>query len=283
MSQYLERHRLLKACSLLLHRYFDHHVARDSAALTYYLLFALFPLLIFLSNLVGILQFDMEEFLQQISAIVPADVVVLVRRYLTYISRTSNRTLLGFSLVFSVYFPYRAANALMVSVRKAYGMGKPTHFLRYQCKLLLYTLCLILSLILSIAASIFGNRFLSFLSRFLPQIGDFIPLWTDLRFLLLGVILFFMIAFLYGLAQERRSINRIWPGVIVSLVMWLVLSVLFSLYVERAAQYNVIYGSIGAIIVLLLWLYLASVMLIMGAEFNSVVLELQGKPSPQET
>ena len=275
MSQYLEKRRFLKGCSLLLRRYFDHNVARDSAALTYYLLFALFPLLIFLSNLVGIMQFDVEEFLQQISAIIPADVVRLVRQYLTHVSRGSSRTLLGFSLVFSVYFPYRAANALMVSVRKAYGMGKPTHFLRYQCKLLLYTLCLILSIFLSVAASVFGNRFLSFLSRFIPQLNDFIVLWTDLRFLLLGVILFFIIAFLYGLAQERKSINRIWPGVIASLAMWLALSMLFSLYVERAAQYNVIYGSIGAIIVLLLWLYLTSVMLIMGAEFNSVILELQ--------
>lgn len=277
MSQYLEKHRFLKGCSLLLRRYFDHHVARDSAALTYYLLFALFPLLIFLSNLVGIMQFDMDEFLQQISTIVPADVVKLVRQYLIYVSRGSSRTLLGFSLVFSVYFPYRASNSLMVSVRKAYGMGKPTHFIRYQCKLLLYTFCLILSIVLSITASIFGNRVLSFLSRFIPRIGGFISLWTDLRFLLLGVILFFMIAFLYGLAQERKSINRIWPGVIASLVMWIALSMLFSLYVERAAQYNVIYGSIGAIIVLLLWLYLASVMLIMGAEFNSVLLELQEK------
>lgn len=281
MSQYLEKHRFLKGCSLLLRRYFDHHVARDSAALTYYLLFALFPLLIFLSNLVGIMEFDVEEFLQQISTIIPADVVRLIRQYLTYVSRDSSRTLLGFSLVFSIYFPYRASNSLMVSVRKAYGMGKPTRFIRYQCKLLLYTLCLILSIVLSIAASIFGNRFLSFLSRFIPRIGGFISLWTDLRFLLLGVILFFMIAFLYGLAQERKSINRIWPGVIASLVMWIALSMLFSLYVERAARYNVIYGSIGAIIVLLLWLYLASVMLIMGAEFNSVLLELQEKQQDQ--
>ena len=281
MSHYLEKHRFLKGCSLLLRRYFDHHVARDSAALTYYLLFALFPLLIFLSNLVGIMEFDVEEFLQQISTIIPADVVRLIRQYLTYVSRDSSRTLLGFSLVFSIYFPYRASNSLMVSVRKAYGMGKPTRFIRYQCKLLLYTLCLILSIVLSIAASIFGNRFLSFLSRFIPRIGDFISLWTDLRFLLLGVILFFMIAFLYGLAQERKSINRIWPGVIASLVMWIALSMFFSLYVERAAQYNVIYGSIGAIIVLLLWLYLASVMLIMGAEFNSVLLELQEKQQDQ--
>mgnify|MGYP001541366977 CR=1 FL=1 len=55
MQQYLDRHRFLKGIYLMVRRYFDHHVGRDSAALTYYLLFALFPLLIFLSNLVGIM------------------------------------------------------------------------------------------------------------------------------------------------------------------------------------------------------------------------------------
>ena len=38
---------------------------------------------------------------------------------------------------------------------------------------------------------------------------------------------------------------------------------------------SVIYGSIGAIIVLLLWLYLSATMMIMGAEFNSVLMEMK--------
>ncbi len=49
---------------------------------------------------------------------------------------------------------------------------------------------------------------------------------------------------------------------------------LFSLYVERSARYSVVYGSIGGIIVVLLWLYLTAAALIMGAEFNSVLLSL---------
>ena len=275
MERYLDRHRFAKGCSLLLRRYFGHHVGRDSAALTYYLLFALFPLLIFLSNLVGTMQLDIDRVLTQLNTIMPADVVALIRQYLSYVSAASSRTLMIFSLVFSVYFPYRAANALMVSVRKAYGMGKPTHFLRYQCKLLLYTVCFIFVLVLSVAAAVLGERFLAFVSRYVPQAEALLSLWVDLRFVLLGAVLFFVIAFLYGLAQEKGRINRIWPGALSSLVMWVALSLLISLYVESAARYNVIYGSIGAIIVLLLWLYLASVMLIMGAEFNSVLLELK--------
>ena len=73
MQQYLDRHRFLKGIYLMVRRYFDHHVGRDSAALTYYLLFALFPLLIFLSNLVGIMSVDISGFLYEICLLYTSD------------------------------------------------------------------------------------------------------------------------------------------------------------------------------------------------------------------
>ena len=148
LQEYLERHRFLKGAYLMGRRYFDHHVGRDSAALTYYLLFAIFPLLIFLSNLVGMISFDISQFLAGLHTIMPQQALDIIEQYLIYVSRDSSRQLLWFSLVFSIYFPYRAANALMVSVRGAYGEKAPTNFLRYQLKLLLYTLSLILMIVL---------------------------------------------------------------------------------------------------------------------------------------
>ena len=56
---------------------------------------------------------------------------------------------------------------------------------------------------------------------------------------------------------------------------WLALSWLYNVYVEHFSSYSVLYGAIGAIIVLLLWLYLSATMMIMGAEFNSVLMEMK--------
>ena len=274
MSGYLEKHRFARGVALLARRYFDHHVARDSAALTYYLLFALFPLLIFLNNLVGLLSFDFEGLLSELSAVIPRDVVDLLGQYLGYVSRVSSRTLLWFSLVFTVYFPYRAVNALFQSVRKAYAADRAVQFLRQQLRVLLYTVLFIVAIPLSILVSTIGHRVLDFISDYVYLSDRVIDLWSWLRFVILGAVLFAMIALLYVLALDAHSVRRgILPGVLVSLVAWIALSMLFSLYVERAARYSVIYGSIGTIIVLLLWLYLSATMLIMGAEFNSVLLD----------
>ena len=271
--------RFFRGTALFVRRYFDHRVARDSAALTYYLLFAMFPLLIFLSNLVGFFAVDIEGFLRQLSTIIPAEVLDLLIQYLRYVSRVSSRTLMTFSLIFSIWFPMRAANALLLSVRKAYGMGRPTQFLRHQAKVFLYTICLILTLLLSLVLVTVGRSVLNLCAdyfHFSAILTDgFIELWSTLRFVFLGCIVFLALAVLYGLAQETRSVHYVWPGVLFSLTAWMVLSLLFSLYVENAANYSVIYGSIGAIIVLLLWLYLSATMMIMGAEFNSVLMEMK--------
>lgn len=277
MDHYLERHHFLSGAYQMAQRYFDHHVARDSAALTYYLLFALFPLLIFLSNLVGMMSLDINQFLAWLHPLMPQEALEIIEQYLIYVSRDSSRQLLWFSLIFSIYFPYRAASALMGSVRKAYGAQPPTHFWRYQFKLLLYTLCLIVIIVLSIALSVVGGRVLNFVSGYISLSDGFIELWSRLRFAVLGFFVFFAIALMYALAQESRTMNRIWPGAAASLVMWLALSFLFSFYVENIARYSVIYGTLGAVIVLLLWLYLAAMMLIMGAEFNSVLMALRKK------
>ena len=192
MQQYLDRHRFLKGIYLMVRRYFDHHVGRDSAALTYYLLFALFPLLIFLSNLVGIMSVDISGFLYEIRAFIPQEAIEIIEQYFTYVSRDSSPRLLWFSLIFSIYFPYRAASSLLGSVRRAYGEHRPTQFLRYQFKLLLYTLSLILMVVLSIGLSVVGGRVLNYvsshLSAYITLSDGFIRLWSSLRFVIIGGI-----------------------------------------------------------------------------------------------
>lgn len=84
----------------LVRRYYLHDVGRDSAALTYYLLFALFPLLVFISTLLGILKLDVDSVTQVLSQIVPADVMSVLESYLEYVSANASRQLLWFSLSF---------------------------------------------------------------------------------------------------------------------------------------------------------------------------------------
>ena len=274
----------LTLISDLVYRYHRHDVAQQSAALAYYLLFTLFPLLIFVSSLLGLLQIQMEDALELLSSVLPDTVVDLCGTYLSYVSQTATTTMFWFSLVFSIYVPMRAANCLMRSVRRAYGLKRPVSLVRHYLRVLLFTVVLLLVVIVSLLLMTFGQRLLLYLAGRVPFMAGVIRLWHYLRFLLLALLLFATLGILYALAQDQRqSAVAILPGVVCALGGWMVVSVGFSFYVENFAHYSVIYGTLGAVIVLMIWLFLSSVTLIMGAEFNGAFLSWREKRQASST
>lgn len=255
-------------------RYYLHDVGRDSAALTYYLLFTLFPLMVFISTLLGILDLDVAGITHLLSQLVPGDVVSVLEAYLEYVSANVSRQLLWFSLVFSIWFPMRATSCLLHSLRKAFGIGPPRKMFLYQLGVFLFTIWLILTIGLTLLLAVVGRRALEFISALVTLPAGFVDLWSYLRFIVLGVVMFLLLTVLYMLAQgQRRPLKEVVPGVATSLAAWMALSIAFSYYVEHFANYSVLYGSIATVVVLLLWLYMSGTVLIMGAEFSAVLLQ----------
>lgn len=257
-------------------RYYEHDVARDSAALTYYLLFAIFPLLIFISVLLGALKLDVDGISRFLSNVAPPAVVGIVKSYLTYVSGTASRELMWFSLVFSIWFPMRATSCLMHSLRKAFGYGTPSSIWRSTLRTLIFAVLLIITIALTTLLSMVGRRALHFISARVTISEGFITTWSYLRFVLMALIMAAMLAALYMLAVgEMLPVRRVLPGVISSLLAWLLVSMAFSYYVEHFAHYAELYGSIATIVVVLLWLYWSGAVLIMGAELNGALLAME--------
>lgn len=261
-----------------LRRYFVHDVGRQAAALAYYLLFAIFPFLIFISSLLGLLQLDISGIVQTLTPLLPSGVLDIIETYLSYVSETSSTTMLWFSLVFSIYFPMRAANCLMMAVRRAYHLALPKNQLIYWFKVLLYTVFLLMAIALTLVLATVGRRVLSFLESFIHVPGDFVELWIPMRFLVLGVVVFALVGLLYVMAQDVRQPGRnVVPGILFSMAAWMVLSAAYSFYVENFSNYSVIYGALGTVIVLLIWLYLTATVLILGAEINDTLISMRGE------
>ena len=263
-------------------RYLFHGVAQEAAALAYYLLFMIFPLLIFLSSLLGLLELDVSGIIQGLTPLLPAGVVDVVESYLSYVSATSSRAMLWFGLVFTIYFPMRAADCLMISVRRAYHLPRPKNQIVYMANVLLYTVFLLVSIALSLTLVTVGRAALEFAGRFFVVPEAFIELWTDLRFLVLGGVMFAAVGLLYAAAQDgRQPARNVVPGALAALVGWMVVSAAFSFYVENFANYTAIYGALGTVIVLMMWLNLTALMLIMGAEINGVLISIRGRRTPR--
>ena len=258
----------------------EHKIGKSAAALTYYLLFAMFPILIFINNLLGTLHWNATAISNTLMPVLPREVISMLDAYLTYIHEESSPVLFWFSLAFSFWFPLRAARSLMDDVRLAYHLGKPANPLLYTLRQIVFTLFFLVIILLTLVLSVLGRRFLSTvagmikLGQVLKMPAFLLNLWQYFRFLLLGALMFLILVMLYTVAQDRRtSIRSLLPGITLSLVSWLVISIGFSVYVENFGKYSMIYGALGTVIVVLIWLYMTSFLLILGAEFNAALAQ----------
>ena len=272
------KNRFLRGVYLLARRYLRHNVGAQSAALAFYLLFMLFPFLIFISALLGLLHLDVAGILRALGEFLPVQVVDVAEVYLTYVGSSPSPQLLVFGLVFSIYFPMRATNALMRSVRTAYHLG-PAHGVVQVLKTLLYTVLLIAAIALTLVLMSVSDRLLAYCVANFGLPAFIAELWAKLRFPLAAVVGYFALFLLYALAQDgRQPWRNIWPGTLAALTAWMGLSWLYAWYVEHIAHYSLLYGSIGTVIVLLIWLNLSATALIMGAELNGTLISLRKEP-----
>ena len=260
----------------------EHEVGKSAAALTYYLLFAMFPLLIFVSNLLGMLDLNVTSITKALLPVMPDDVVYLLEAYLNHVSDNASPVLFWFSLVFTVWFPMRAVKGLMDDVRLAYQLGRPSRPVFYAVRQFLFTVTFLAIIIVLFLLAILGRQFVTTVTGWLgigqllqisPAVLD---LWQYLRFVLLAAIMFAVLGLLYAASQDQKQpVKSIIPGAAVALVAWLTVSIGFSVYVENFADYSLIYGTLGAVIVLLVWLYMTSFLLILGAEFNAALIAVR--------
>lgn len=257
----------------MLERYYIHDVARSAAALTYYLLFAVFPLLIFISMVLGVLALDVEETVGLLDNIIPPEVASVIRSYLEYVNGNTSRQLMWFSLIFSIWFPMRATGCLMQSLRRAYGFDEPDNILKGQASTLFFAVGLIVTIVLSALLTVAGRRVLTFVSQLVALPAGFAAAWGYMRFALMALLVALMLSALHMLALgQRMTWRQIMPGVGMSVLAWVLVSLAFSYYVEHFAHYTELYGSIATIVVSLLWLYMSAVVLILGGELNGTLL-----------
>lgn len=272
--------KVIATIRLLVNNFFEHEVGKNAAALAYYLVFAIFPLLILLSNVLGLLNLNVAAITNALQRFLPTDIVVLIESYFEHISHTSSTTLLWFSLIFTIWFPMRAVKGLMDDVRLAYGLDKPEYPIFYILKQLIYTLLLLFVIVFTLLLSTLGKHFIAYIISYLPENTTFISnyllnIWQYVRFVPIGFFMFAALGTLYAASLDTRpSSHDMKPGIIAALISWLLVSIAFSFYVENFANYSIIYGTLGAVIVLLMWLYMTAVILIMGAELNSVLSDI---------
>ncbi|WP_276847656.1 YihY/virulence factor BrkB family protein [Faecalibaculum rodentium] len=268
--------RRLRPAMRLFTRCTKDEVTTRAAALAYYLVFSIFPLLILFSLIIGSLHIDTATMDILLARVLPKDMIDMLKGYLDYVTRTFDMKLLMFALVFSIYFPWRFIRSLMDGIRISYRQESEESFIRRTLKQILCTLLIPLTLAASLILIILGHNVITFLVSLLPpqtlRLSDFLlTLWQYGRFLIAAAIMSIALIILYRCSIPTRvPFKTLLPGIVFSIIAWVISSIAFSFYVENFGDYSVIYGTLGAFVILLLWLYLTGLIFLAGSEINAL-------------
>jgi YihY family inner membrane protein len=248
-----------------------------AASISFYALLSLFPFLLLLFSVLGTLTADTQD----------RDAVVsFVFRYFPqqfeFISRQldifrTERVGIGVGgLLALTYASLGVFNAMSSAVNHAWGVERRRSFIRHR----------VFSFFMMLAAGAMFVAAIALVSavrvaeaRWVAEVGP-LPRWLErlsgvsvdygATLLLIGCVgLIF-----YYVPNVRVRLRDVWPGAVVTGLLWRLAFALFAAYAANPAQWSV-HGSVAAVVVFLLWIYVSAVVLLYGVEMTAAYVRLR--------
>lgn len=265
----------------LVKRINENNIFAGAAQLSYYFLLALFPLLLFLINILGYLAQQgtvfRDKLLVYIAALMPASAFLLVHSTLEEISASSGKGKLSFGLLAALWAASNGMGAISDTLNTAYSVQERRPWWKVRLISAGLTVALAILIVAALAIVLYGGTIGETVAARFGFGNVFTIVWKIVQWPI--ALLFVLTTFnlIYNYAPNIPAHARRWitPGAFVGVGLWLVVSFGFRLYLGFFDSYSVTYGSLGAVIILMLWFYLSGVAILIGGEVNC---ELQQGP-----
>jgi membrane protein len=262
---------------LLWHEFYEGKLLLYAAALSFYFLLALFPLLLFIVTLLGFFAESGAEMqavmLALLSRLLPASASLLVRETVNEIVVNADRVQLWLGLASALWFASSGVAALSEALNAIYGVSESRPFWRVRLLAITMTVALVVLILTALVLMLYGGEIGAVVAGHFERGELFTTLWAiaQVPFVLAFVLLAF--ALIYYFAPDLYDQKWYWitPGSVTGVAMWLLVSYLFRLYLRQFNSYTLTYGSLGAVIILMLWFYLTGVAILAGGKINAEI------------
>ena len=254
----------------------ENEILDRAAGLSYYFSFALFPTLLFLAALFGLLPFPdpMSQLLSYTDRMLPHDAASLLRKTLAEIVSGASRGLLSIGVLAALWAASSGMVSMMTALNVVYRVRDGRRWWKTRLVAIGLTIGFSLFTLTALLLLVFGGRIGETMAGAIGLGPMFTLMWGLLQWPAALVLVLTGLALVYWLAPAAgRRWHWITPGSTFALLAWFVMSSGLRVYVAHFGNYNATYGSIGGVILLMLWLYLSGGALLIGAEIDSVVAE----------
>jgi membrane protein len=254
--------------------FLDDDMPTYAAALSFHLLLALFPFIIFLLTLLGSvgLAAFFDRLLNQARAALPPDAYQILEQVVGEIRNRPGQGLLSVSIVLALWAASAGMRSITNALNRAYDVDETRPLWQRYPLSVLYTVGLAALVLLSGAARLAGPQVVERFTNRFGITGLVATLWTWLRWPAVVALLLLVIALIYYLGPNvEQPFRYVTPGSVTAVIVWIVASAGFSAYIERFGDYGATYGSLGGMIVLLLYFFVSGAVLLFGAEINAAI------------
>ena len=247
-----------------------------AAALTYYAVLSLFPALIALISLVGLVVDPAtvtRVLTETVSALGPSSAVDTFRSPIENIANNQRTAgvLLIVGLATALWTASGYTGAFMRASNAIYEREEGRPFWKLRPLQIVVTLVLVLLAALVVVALIVSGPVAKALGDAVGLGDTAVLVWQIAKWPVMLVVVMFMLAVLYWSAPNAKPAGFRWvsPGSVLAVIVWIVASAAFAFYVANFGSYNETYGTLGGAIVFLVWLWITNVAVLLGAELNA--------------
>jgi membrane protein len=255
----------------------DDDIFGRSAQLAYYFFLALFPALICVTSLIGLVAGSgthlHDSLLRYMAAALPPAAFELVSKTLEQASRASGGGKIGFGIIASLWSATAGLLALEDTLNAVYNVKESRPLWKsYGIAISMTLVCSVL-VVVALALILYGDKAAMFVADRIGLGSVATWGWKVLQWpvALAFLAMVFSLVYYYGPDVDQRHWEWLTPGAVVGMVTWVIASAALRIYLHYYNSYTATYGSLGAVMILLLWFYVTGMMLLLGAEVNAEI------------
>ena len=247
-----------------------------AAALTYYAILSIFPALLAIVSVLGLIgESATQPLLDNLTELTPGPAQEIVTDAIQNLNQDQGAAgvLFVIGLATALWSASGYVGAFMRASNSIYEVDEGRPFWKLRPVQIAITLVMMVLVSIGAVAVILTGPLAEQVGNVIVLRDPAVTAWDIAKWPVLELLVSFVFSILYWAAPNVRQPGFRWltPGGVLAVLVWIVASAAFALYVASFASYNKTYGSLGGVIAFLIWLWISNIAVLLGAELNAEV------------
>lgn len=271
---------IVHAIKIIMENWKRANVMQGAAAMAYYLLLSLIPLLLVLANVIPLLPLSPDQAISFIENSFPPDVATMLVPVVEDYLASASGGAISIGLLASIWSASNVFSTLRRVLDKVYGVELKNNFIIARVLSLVIMIAILLLVGSALFVFVFGEQILDFVRDYFEIEIPILQGFLHVRWITLPLILIIVTFIIYQfLPNHHLKLKYSIPGAILASVGLVILSQTFTIISRLMGGDAITNQTLGGFIVLMLFLFLSNTVILFGALINTLIFELKNNIS----